>query len=231
MKRNAFRVEALAEQLSALSACLIGNKEQLDADLVSRGSTIWRLSRIGSAASKIGSGLRSRYHDVPWNEVVALRQLSDLDAAPTTAALWSAVVDIVPKLCATIDAMKMSARELDDAGDDGRVSDELGLNENDDERKPPPLTVEQIRKRRAEVERIAARYGASNVRIFGSVARGDARPGSDVDFLVDLEPGRSLFDLGGLQMDLEELFGRRVDVTHPRPGAFRDRISTEAVPL
>src|SRR5260370_41563331 len=59
---------------------------------------------------------------------------------------------------------------------------------------------------------IAARHGAKRIRVFGSVARGEARPDSDVDFLVDLEPGRSLFDLGGLRMEVQDLLGRQGDV-------------------
>ncbi|MCE9552671.1 MAG: nucleotidyltransferase family protein [Planctomycetes bacterium] len=55
-------------------------------------------------------------------------------------------------------------------------------------------------------------HGARKVRLFSSVARGDARPTSDVDFLIDLEPGRSLLDQVGLQQDLEQLLNRRVDV-------------------
>jgi hypothetical protein len=69
-----------------------------------------------------------------------------------------------------------------------------------------------LQDKRAEILRIASRHGAYNLRVFGSVARGDARPDSDVDFLVDLEPDRSLFDVGGLLMDLQSLLGRRVDV-------------------
>jgi predicted nucleotidyltransferase len=59
---------------------------------------------------------------------------------------------------------------------------------------------------------LASKYGASNVRVFGSVAEGTADKDSDIDFLVDLEKGRSLFDLGGLLMDLQDLLGRSVDV-------------------
>ncbi|MBI2320978.1 MAG: nucleotidyltransferase family protein [Chloroflexi bacterium] len=85
----------------------------------------------------------------------------------------------------------------------------------------------------AQVIRIASRYGASNVRVFGSVARGDEDAASDIDLLVDLEPGRSLFDLGGLLMDIEELLGCRVDVVteaglRPR---LRERVLNEAIPL
>jgi predicted nucleotidyltransferase len=69
--------------------------------------------------------------------------------------------------------------------------------------------------------------------VFGSVARGDAEPGSDVDFLVDMEPGRSLFDLGDLLMDLRDLLGESVDVV--TPGGLRERmrnaVMRDAVPL
>lgn len=86
---------------------------------------------------------------------------------------------------------------------------------------------------REAILRIAREHGAINVRIFGSVARGEAGPESDVDFLVDLEPGRSLFDLGALLMDLQELLGCRVDVATAaglRP-AIRVTVLKEAVPL
>ena len=69
-----------------------------------------------------------------------------------------------------------------------------------------------LKSYRQEILRIAAQYGAYNIRIFGSVARNEADSNSDVDFLVELEPGRSLFDLGGLLMDLQNLLGCPVDV-------------------
>ncbi len=84
-----------------------------------------------------------------------------------------------------------------------------------------------------EILRLAARYGARNVRVFGSVARGEGDEQSDVDFLVDLEPGRSLFDLGGLLIALERLLGRPVDVVtekglRPR---IREQVRASAVEL
>ena len=92
---------------------------------------------------------------------------------------------------------------------------------------------ELVRNKREEVLRIARHHGARNVRVFGSVARGEATPDSDVDFLVDMEPGRSLFDLGGLLMDLQELLGRRVDVVTERGlrARVRERVLREARPL
>jgi len=84
-----------------------------------------------------------------------------------------------------------------------------------------------------EILRIAARHGAKNIRVFGSVARGDADAASDVDVLVDMEPGRSLLDMGGLLMDLQDLLGCPVDVVTERGlrARIRDRVLKEAVPL
>ena len=65
---------------------------------------------------------------------------------------------------------------------------------------------------RADILRIADLHGARNVRVFGSEARGDATPASDLDLLVDMDKDRSLLDLVGLGQDLEDLLGRRVDV-------------------
>ena len=92
---------------------------------------------------------------------------------------------------------------------------------------------ELLRDRRDEILRIAAKYGAYNIRIFGSAARGDARPDSDVDVLVEVEKGRSLMDLGGLLMELQELLGRNVDVVTEKglKPRIRDRVLREAIPL
>jgi uncharacterized protein len=85
------------------------------------------------------------------------------------------------------------------------------------------MTIEELRNtKRAEILRLAARRGAGNLRVFGSVARGENDSDSDIDFLVDLEPGRSLLDLGGLQRDLEELLTSRIDVVSSR--GLRDRV-------
>jgi predicted nucleotidyltransferase len=80
---------------------------------------------------------------------------------------------------------------------------------------------------------IATQHGAKNVRLFGSFARGDALDGSDVDLLVELEPGRSLFDLGALLEDLKALLGREIDLVTEKGlrARIRDRVLREAVLL
>ena len=92
---------------------------------------------------------------------------------------------------------------------------------------------EALAAQRDRVLAIAADHGASNLRVFGSVAKGEDREGSDIDLLVSLEPGASLYDLAGLMIDFEALLGVKVDVCterapHPE---LRDRIIAEARPV
>ena len=93
--------------------------------------------------------------------------------------------------------------------------------------------LRELRERREELLSLAARHGARRVRVFGSVARGVADERSDVDFLVDLEPGRSLFDMGGLLVGLENLLGSGVDVVTERGlrPRVRERVLADAVEL
>ena len=96
------------------------------------------------------------------------------------------------------------------------------------------MSLEQLlSQKREDILRAAQKHGARNVRVFGSVARGDDGPDSDVDFLVDMEPGRSLLDMGGLLMDLREMLGRNVDVVTERglKTRIRDRVLEEAIRL
>ena len=91
----------------------------------------------------------------------------------------------------------------------------------------------RLKARRVELLAAARRRGAMNVRVFGSVARGEEIPGSDVDLLVDMQAGRSLLDLAGLQQDFERLLGHRVDVlTEDSISPYlRERVLREARPL
>ncbi len=95
-------------------------------------------------------------------------------------------------------------------------------------RRPP--TLDELRARREEILALARRYGASNLRVFGSVARAepDAR---DVDILIDLEDGRSLLDLAGLHVELEDLLGCDVDVAERVKPRLREQVEAEAVLL
>jgi hypothetical protein len=95
------------------------------------------------------------------------------------------------------------------------------------------LTLQSILSQRDAILEIARQYGASDIRIIGSVARGDTTDASDLDLIVRFESGRSLLDHGGLVMDLRELLGTKVDVIDEegmRP-RFRQHVMKEAIPL
>jgi predicted nucleotidyltransferase len=96
------------------------------------------------------------------------------------------------------------------------------------------ITLDDLRTRRNEILALAARYGAYNVRVFGSVARNEAAPDSDVDLLVNFEDWVSLYELAGLKRSMEELLGCKVDIVEDHDGLrerFRRRVLEDGVVL
>jgi len=92
---------------------------------------------------------------------------------------------------------------------------------------------ELLKIKRTQILDLSAKHGASKVRVIGSVARNEETPESDIDFLVEMESGRSLLDHAALILDLEELLGKKVDVASERGlrPRVRKRVLREAVPL
>lgn len=96
------------------------------------------------------------------------------------------------------------------------------------------VTLEELRRdKKADILRIAERHGCGNIRVFRSVASGESRPNRDVDFLVDLDSGRTIFDLARLLGDLRDLLGVEIDVLESRSihPYIRDRVLDQAVVL
>lgn len=95
------------------------------------------------------------------------------------------------------------------------------------------MAAKFLKNQREEILRIATAHGARNIRVFGSVSRGEAGPQSDVDILVKLEPGRSLLDVVAIKQDLEDLLGCQVDVVTEESISpyIRDQVLKEAVSL
>lgn len=97
----------------------------------------------------------------------------------------------------------------------------------------PEATLQAITTHRAEILALAERYGATHVRVFGSVARGESQPTSDIDLLIRMDATRSLLDYVALMQDLEDLLGQRIDLViepdlHP---TIRERVLAEAIPV
>jgi hypothetical protein len=95
------------------------------------------------------------------------------------------------------------------------------------------VTLDSLRgNKRSQLLQLAEKHGARNLRVFGSVARGESTETSDLDLLVDMEPGRTLFDLAGFAADVQDLIGARVDVATPGGLRYlRERVLREAIPL
>lgn len=95
------------------------------------------------------------------------------------------------------------------------------------------MTLAELRQYREQIEAIASEHGVVAIRVFGSVARGDAGEQSDVDLLVELEQGRGLFDLGAFLTEVQDLVGESVDVVTPNGlrSRIRDRVVRESVAL
>jgi predicted nucleotidyltransferase len=93
--------------------------------------------------------------------------------------------------------------------------------------------LELLQQRREDIRRIAAQHGAYNVRVFGSVARGEARADSDIDLLIEKGPTTSSWFPAGLVLELEEMLGQRVEIVTEKALSpyLRDRVLHEAVPL
>lgn len=95
------------------------------------------------------------------------------------------------------------------------------------------MKIEELKERREQIIAIAERHGAKRIRLFGSLARGEESRDSDVDFLIELEPKRSLLDIIAIKQDLEDLLQCKVDVVTEKAVSpyVRDEIVTQAVGL
>jgi predicted nucleotidyltransferase len=93
--------------------------------------------------------------------------------------------------------------------------------------------LELLQQKREDIRRIATKHGAYNLRVFGSVARGEARPDSDIDLLIEKGPTTSSWFPAGLVLELEEMLGRRVEIVTEKAldPYLRDRVLSEAIPL
>ena len=93
--------------------------------------------------------------------------------------------------------------------------------------------LELLQQKREDIRRIATKHGAYNLRVFGSVARGEARPDSDIDLLIEKGPTTSSWFPAGLVLELEEMLGRKVEIVTEKAlnPYLRDRVLSEAIPL
>lgn len=201
-------------------------RRRFDREETTRLSIMYYLQTIDQALDAIPQSFKSHHLEIPWEQMGDIQNhLTPYYIETNRDALWRMVSHDLPSLKPKVDA---ALAQKDGTLEDIKSVDAIIRGKN---------TTAAFRKllqaKREDILRLAARYGASNVRIFGSVARGEADSESDIDLLVVMEPGRTLFDLSELLMDLQDLLGREVDIVtekglHER---IRERILKEAVLL
>lgn len=177
------------------------------------------VSRLSHAVDHVSADLRRRYPSVQWEEASDFIKRVTPDGMHTDAdALADVTRQRVPVVAEAIREVLVMPPQTGPTGTEGRQSfDQL----------------ERLQQRREQVLGLAERRGIGNIRVFGSVARGEVDDSSDLDLLVDLSPGHGLFALGGFAEELAALLGTRVDVAtvaelKPR---IRERVLAEAVAL
>jgi predicted nucleotidyltransferase/uncharacterized protein with HEPN domain len=188
-------------------------------------SVIYYLQTISDAANTIPLNFKDHHPEIPWKQLADFHRLiTHYYLEIDTNALWDIVNNDLPGLQHKIDsALKASQKQVN------RNNNKQPLLKS----KMAKSYAELLKAKREEILRTAIKYGASNVRIFGSVARGEADAASDIDLLVDVEPGRTLFDLSELIFDLQELLGHDVDLVTEKGlhNRIRERVLKEAIPL
>lgn len=188
-------------------------------------SIIYYLQTIGEAAQTISQEFKEYHPEIPWKQLVDFQSLiTHYYLEIDRDALWKIVYHDLQDVKNKVDAALEESRKK--------------LSHNKKAKLPRKSETtksyaELLRTRREDILSTAVKYGVSNVRIFGSVARGEADANSDIDLLVDVEPGRTLFDLSELLTDLEELLGREVDIVTEKGlhARIREHVLKEAIPL
>ena len=191
-----------------------------------RLSVIHYLQIIGEAAQAMPQDYKDQHPEIPWKQMISFQNfLTYYYIEIDRDAVWRIVEHDLPHLKPQIDAElgRMASKAEHRKSIESKVS----------KRKAAGAFRELLQAKREDILRTAIRHGAFNVRVFGSVARGEADAESDIDLLVDVEPGRTLFDLSELLMDLQELLGLNVDIVTEKGlnSRIRQRVINEAVPL
>ena len=188
-------------------------------------SVIYYLQTISEAAHTIPQNFKDHHPEIPWKQLAGFQSLiTHYYLEIDTDALWNIVDSDLPNLQRKVDATLEAPQKRV-----SRRNNEQSLRKSE----MAKSYAELLKAKRDEILRTAIKYGVSNVRIFGSVARGEADTASDIDLLVDVEPGRTLFDLSELLFDLQELLGHDVDLVTEKGlhNRIRERVLKEAIPL
>ncbi len=220
------QLQRIQDALVKIAAYAKKGRRRFDKEEEIQISLIHYLQIISDAANTISSSFKDQHPELPWQQMSDFQNfLKHYYLKLDKDALWHLVKHNLPALKLQIDKELATREKI--------VEYSKSLQ--------TPLKVQYITEgiekflqaKRGDILATASKHGAYNVRVFGSVVRGEADMKSDIDLLVDIEPGRTLFDLENLLLDLQSLLGKEVDVITEKGlrGRVRERVLKEAVPL
>ncbi len=220
------QLQRIQDALIKIATYVKKGRHRFDKEEEIRISLIHYLQIISDAANIVSPRFKEHHPELPWQQMSDFQNfLKHYYLAIDKDTLWHLVEHDLPALKAQLDE-ELATREK-------AIEDSKNVQ--------TPLEVQDITRviknllqaKKGDILATASKYGAYNVRVFGSVVRGEADTKSDIDLLVDIEPGRTLFDLESLLLDLQSLLGKDVDVVTEKGlrGRIRERILKEAVPL
>lgn len=219
------QLHRIQEAIAKITTYVKKGRRKFDREEPIRLSIIYYLQTISDAANALPEGFRNDHPEIPWEELIGFQRfITHYYIEVDRNALWHTAEHDLPMVKALID----TNFELDERVTEHNKSIEVPANS-----KSETVINRLLQAKREEILSIAGKHGALNVRVFGSVAKGKADAESDIDLLVDTEPGRTLFDLSELLIELQELLGRDVDIVTEKElhSRIRDRILKEAIPL
>jgi predicted nucleotidyltransferase/uncharacterized protein with HEPN domain len=220
------QLRRIQEAITKIAEYTKKGRRSFDREEAIRLSIIHCLQTMSDAALAISPAFRDHHPEIPWEQMIGFRDfLTHYYVEMDRDAVWKLVSHDLPALKAQIDA---------ELAEEERVTEHSKSINPVHARKGTATALDELlHAKREDIIRTAGKYGASNIRLFGSVARGEADAESDIDLLVDIEPGRTLFDLSELLMDLQDLLGREVDIVTEKGlnARIRERVLREAMPL
>jgi predicted nucleotidyltransferase/uncharacterized protein with HEPN domain len=217
-------VEHLRRIQNAISKIAIYTQKgraAFDAEEDIRLSIIYYLQTISEAARAVPDEFQKRHPEIPWKQFTNYQSyITHYYREIDRDELWRIAHHDLPMIQTSIDIA------IRDATEHKRKISSTN-------RKSTKTLKQMLYENRDEILTLAEQNGIANVRIFGSVVRGEADSKSDIDLLVDVVPGRTLFDLGEFLADLQSLLGHDVDVVTEKSlnSYMRERVMKEAIPL
>lgn len=225
MRNPSEQLNRMQNAITKIAGYVQKGRQRFDIEEDIQLSIIYYLQTISEAARAIPQEFQIRHPEIPWKQFIdfqnyIIHYYREIDRD----ALWNIASNTLPLFEATIDAVLAEVV---------KPSDRSSTTTSSNKKRTTAQLERLLKDKREDILSIAKQYGISNVRVFGSIVRGEADTESDIDLLVDVAPGRTLFDLSEFLVDLQGLLEHDVDILTEKGlnDRMRERVMKEAIPL